>query len=268
MELKTVSTKRASALLKNHPQRELWNDAAIGVMLEHEQKIAYANDAYACALGYPSGMSLIGMPIKAVIASHDRPRLLGYSRSRLTGNYAPPLYAFRAACRNGTIRALDARVSRFEAESVPFIRTEVLCPTRLSIESFEEAYDRYSPSFFALALRITGADADAAICLERAFSDLWAMRNRTDLQQHSILSQLMAAIRRNAIERRSSRSGAGPAQPAGGTAAELPELQKRVFDMAYFDGLSIEQIARATALEEDAVRRLVAGAVRSMRQHA
>lgn len=97
MELKTVSTKRASALLKNHPQRELWNDAAIGVMLEHEQKIAYANDAYACALGYPSGLSLIGMPIKAVIASHDRPRLLGYSRSRLTGNYAPPLYAGQRA---------------------------------------------------------------------------------------------------------------------------------------------------------------------------
>jgi RNA polymerase sigma-70 factor, ECF subfamily len=142
-------------------------------------------------------------------------------------------------------------------------------------DAFEVIYDRYCRAAYSLACRICGASSTAEDVVQDAFLSLWRGRDRYDPARGEVRSWLLGIVHHSAIDklrrsgvherRRASAEGieerleapertdcevqqreqAKEIQQALGT---LPEDQRRVIELAYFDGLTHTQIA--TKLEQ------------------
>ena len=80
-------------------------------LVEAEERIVYANPAYAALLEYDSPQQLMGRHISSIIADEDRSRLTSYSRARAGLGRAPSSFPFVAQCKDGRRRELYATVS-------------------------------------------------------------------------------------------------------------------------------------------------------------
>ena len=81
------------------------------VLVEADERILYANPAYAALLEYDSPQQLMGRHISSIIADVDRSRLSGYSQARAKLGRAPSSVPFVAQCKDGSGRELHATVS-------------------------------------------------------------------------------------------------------------------------------------------------------------
>jgi RNA polymerase sigma-70 factor (ECF subfamily) len=140
-------------------------------------------------------------------------------------------------------------------------------------------YDRYAAGLNGLALRITGDAADAEEVLGDVFAQVWRDAGRFDPSRGSVASWLVTITRSRALDtvrargRRArlaeSAAREAPVNPAamGGPpeladamtyAGEreahvrsaldaLPEEQRQVLELAYFEGLSQSEIAARLA---------------------
>lgn len=142
-----------------------------------------------------------------------------------------------------------------------------------NISAFEQLYDRYSSTVYALLLRILSNADDAQEVLQETFVKAWTSAKMFDAVRGSEVAWLISIARSRGIDRLRSRkirneredeagreisirgslvettTGADSAiqseerRAVRGALAELPEPQRVALELAYFEGLSQSEIA-------------------------
>ena len=138
-------------------------------------------------------------------------------------------------------------------------------------------YDLHVDLVFGLARRVTRDEQLARDITQEVFTYLWEMPDRVDLARGSLRAYLAVVAHRRAVdevrrnERRLRVEAAAPTAevqdgPEGGVVdaaarewckarlaaglARLPAEQRAAVELAYFDGLTYKQVARALGIPE------------------
>lgn len=144
---------------------------------------------------------------------------------------------------------------------------------RGSVSAFEEFYDRYAPTVYALLLRILANTDDAQEVLQETFVKAWTSAKMFDSVRGSEIAWLISIARSRGIDRLRSRKIRNTREDEAGrevsirssfvdhttgadraiqseeqravrsALAELPEPQRVALELAYFEGLSQTEIA-------------------------
>jgi RNA polymerase sigma-70 factor (ECF subfamily) len=139
--------------------------------------------------------------------------------------------------------------------------------------AFERFYDLHSPTVYGLLLKITSDPSDASDLLQETFLQVWQNASRYDASRGSEIAWLITIARSRAIDRLRSRNTRSTREDESarevfstGTPVdqvnvegdivlkemhdivreamqELPPEQRRVLEMAYFEGKSQSEIA-------------------------
>jgi RNA polymerase sigma-70 factor, ECF subfamily len=158
--------------------------------------------------------------------------------------------------------------------------------------AFSELYRRYSPSAFGLANRILGDQTMAEEVLQEVFLSVWRRAGAFDPARGSVRSWLFAQIhhrsvdvvRREEAERRRSRATVEPEateedvdnvieeswlsarrEHVKSALTSLPEEQRRVIELAYYNGLTQTQVADAMGVPLGTVKSRTLAAMRRLR---
>jgi RNA polymerase sigma-70 factor (ECF subfamily) len=136
-------------------------------------------------------------------------------------------------------------------------------------EAFRRFYERYATLAFTFALRLLGSRADAEDLLQELFLQVWRQAQSYSPERGSPEVWLITMTRSRAIDKLRSmrRRGMSPFSPDAssrlevgvpvapptqaseakltlqGVLAKLPEAQRIVLELAYFDGLTQSEIA-------------------------
>ncbi|HLA97309.1 MAG TPA: sigma-70 family RNA polymerase sigma factor [Anaerolineales bacterium] len=140
--------------------------------------------------------------------------------------------------------------------------------------AIELLYDRYSSAIMGLALKILGERATAEEIVQETFLRVWNKANRYDAGRGAALSWLFAIAHHQCIDRlRRDQSSMETVEgrkviknvfieqsvPAAAASvqrrhlvntalASLPDEQRQVIEMAFFGGLTRQEIARQTGV--------------------
>jgi RNA polymerase sigma factor (sigma-70 family) len=158
--------------------------------------------------------------------------------------------------------------------------------------AFSELYRRYSPSAFGLANRILGDQTMAVEVLQEVFLSVWRRAGAFDPARGSVRSWLFAQIhhrsvdvvRREEAERRRSRATMEPEateedvenvieegwlsarrEHVKSALTSLPPDQRRVIELAYYNGLTQTQVADAMGVPLGTVKSRTLAAMRRLR---
>lgn len=142
-------------------------------------------------------------------------------------------------------------------------------------DAFAELYDRFSRPLYATALRITNSPAEAEDVLQDVFVALWEKSCTFEVSRGSAFAWAVTLTRNRAIDRVRMRSrraellsqttaedsgirpvASGPdsadtllakehATSVRAAVAALPPEQKRALELAFFDGLTQQEISAA-----------------------
>jgi RNA polymerase sigma factor (sigma-70 family) len=155
--------------------------------------------------------------------------------------------------------------------------------------ALESLHARYSTKLFSVALRILGDSASADELVQDIFFQLWQKVEQFDSQRGSLISWLLAITRNRAISRlRKNREGFGSDLereadriPATGPTAldqhivrelvsaalsNLSRPQRDAVTLAYFEGLTSEEIATHTRAPLGTVKTRLRSALREMKR--
>lgn len=135
--------------------------------------------------------------------------------------------------------------------------------SKTAIESF---YDAIAPVCYSLFLRLTRDEEKARRLLEKLMVDAWETHGRDDWRSPAVQAQILVKARREAAAQPREAAGASKGALVDQAAAgSLSALQRRLVNLAYFDGLTITQIAAETSTPTDEVRRELVSAMRALR---
>lgn len=139
--------------------------------------------------------------------------------------------------------------------------------------ALETLYDRYSPTLYALLLRILAVPEDAQEVLQEVFLQIWNRAAMFDEARGSEIAWMISIARSRGIDRLRSRRLRGERENDAGreisirpanvetktsmdnaiaseqsrvvrsALAELPEAQRLALELAYFEGLSQSEIS-------------------------
>jgi RNA polymerase sigma-70 factor (ECF subfamily) len=155
----------------------------------------------------------------------------------------------------------------------------------------EALYDRMSRRAFGLAYRIVGDGAAAEDVVQEAFLSLWRTAERIDSTRGNLQSYILTIVHRRSIDVLRSRSGLAerqlPEDAAERVAGEgdftervasqvdgevvrsalggLPDDQRQVVDMAYYQGLTHAEIAERLGVPLGTVKGRMRLALEKMR---
>ena len=90
----------------------------------------------------------------------------------------------------------------------PSVKTSALLPAvaRGDVAAFEELYDRYSSTLYALLIRILGKAEDAQEVLQETFVKAWTSAKMFDALRGSEVAWLISIARSRGIDRLRARS--------------------------------------------------------------
>ena len=140
-------------------------------------------------------------------------------------------------------------------------------------DAFSQLYDRFSSLVFTLAMRMLKARSDAEDLLQEVFVQIWRQAQSYSVQRGSPEAWIVNIARSRAIDkirsiRRMEKSFVLTDDPAraessdnvessaaeseariamNSALANLPETQRKVLELAYFDGLTQTEIANRLA---------------------
>jgi RNA polymerase sigma-70 factor, ECF subfamily len=160
-------------------------------------------------------------------------------------------------------------------------------------DALGELYDRFSPLLLALGRRILGDAEEAEDIVQETFVHLWRRATRYDPQKSSVSTFLVLVTRSRAIDRLRTRqvvdrtlgqvglepsatfdtSGDGVSRVMNlerrkrvqQELATLPEEQRQVLELAFFDGLTQREIAERTRIPLGTVKTRTLLAMRKLR---
>jgi RNA polymerase sigma-70 factor (ECF subfamily) len=159
-------------------------------------------------------------------------------------------------------------------------------------EALSELYRRYASTLLALGKRILGSVQEGEEILQEVFLHIWNHSDRYDSARSSVSTWLVLICRSRAIDRLRNRkvvertheasSAASPkedASPEGPDAVlfrerrervreeleQLPEEQRQVLEMAFYQGLSQTEIAQVAALPLGTVKTRTLLAMKKLR---
>jgi RNA polymerase sigma-70 factor, ECF subfamily len=134
-------------------------------------------------------------------------------------------------------------------------------------------YDRHAARLLGLAHRILGETGEAEEVVQEVFLYAWRAATSFDPSRGSVIAWLLVATRSRAIDRLRTRRPLAAAEPGGrdplsdlpaaedveggsasrewetvcrGAIGELPAEQRRVLELAFFEGLTHQEIAQRT----------------------
>jgi RNA polymerase sigma-70 factor (ECF subfamily) len=134
-------------------------------------------------------------------------------------------------------------------------------------------YDRHAARLLGLAYRILGETGEAEEVVQEVFLYAWRAAATFDPSRGSVISWLLVATRSRAIDRVRTRRPVATSEPGGrdpledlpadgdvergsatreweslcrGAIGELPEEQRKVLELAFFEGLTHQEIAERT----------------------
>ena len=140
-------------------------------------------------------------------------------------------------------------------------------------DALAQLYDRYAARLMGLAQRIVGDTGEAEEVLQELFLWVWRSAASFDASRGSVIAWLLVATRSRAIDRVRARrpaaraglrsvdsvpDAAGPQDVEADSAdrqwerlcrsaiSELPEDQRRTLELAYFEGLTHQEISEQT----------------------
>ena len=159
-------------------------------------------------------------------------------------------------------------------------------------EALSTLYDRYAAALLAVARRILGTPDDAEEVLQEVFLHVWNHAGRYDAGRSSVSTWLILITRSRAIDRLRTRkvverthetsvqeSPVEHASPegvenvftherrerVGREMAKLPEEQRRVLELAFYEGLSQSEIAAKADLPLGTVKTRTLLAMKKLR---
>lgn len=160
-------------------------------------------------------------------------------------------------------------------------------------EALAELYDRFAPLLLAITRRILGNSSDAEEVLQESFLQAWNQADRYDSARSSVSTWLVMLARSRALDRlrqRQSRervAAAADAEPKAPDAsgrldenvlirerrnrirqalAGLPQEQKQVLELSFYEGLSQTEIAERTATPLGTVKTRALLAMKKLRR--
>jgi RNA polymerase sigma-70 factor (ECF subfamily) len=140
-------------------------------------------------------------------------------------------------------------------------------------DAVSRLYDRHAARLLGLAYRILGETGEAEEVVQEVFLYAWRAAASFDPSRGSVIAWLLVATRSRAIDRLRTRRPVAAAEPGGrdplddlpaegdveggsasreweslcrGAIGELPAEQRRVLELAFFDGLTHQEIAQRT----------------------
>lgn len=155
-----------------------------------------------------------------------------------------------------------------------------------------ELYDRYAGVLLAVARRILGGAGEAEEVLQESVLQAWSQATRYDPQRSSVSTWLILIARSRALDRLRSRQArqraadGAAAEPPPDTSssgdlsvlhaerrrrvrevlAELPDEQRRVLELAFYEGLSQSEIATRTGAPLGTVKTRALLGMKKLRQ--
>lgn len=164
-----------------------------------------------------------------------------------------------------TVRAMEA--------------ADVLLAARLAAgddHALAEAFDRLAPTVYGAALRVLGQPAAAQDIVQDVFVELWSRPDRYDPEAGTLRTYLTVVARHRALDlarselRRIARqerheqlvprepptspsdevASAATASAVREAVSRLPESQRRVVELAYFQGMTIREVALTVGIPE------------------
>jgi RNA polymerase sigma factor (sigma-70 family) len=190
-----------------------------------------------------------------------------------------------------TPTSLTAQPSRQRVEKAMLSDEELMAHlVRRDQTALESLYDRHSKLLYSTALRITGDSGSAEELLQDTFFLLWQKASQFDEARGSLIGWLLAITRHRAISRIRQRSGrfrceslceetippqnAGPSileqqiarELVSAALAGLPQEQLKAVTLAYFDGLTCEEIAVRTEAPLGTTKSRLRSALKTMKK--
>jgi RNA polymerase sigma-70 factor (ECF subfamily) len=207
------------------------------------------------------------------------------------------LFDVRADRHAGVDTELAALPEAGACASVPGMGgPEALLASRLAAgddHALAEVFDRFGPLVYGAALRIVGDVAAAQDVVQEVFVELWTHPGRYDPGAGTLRTYLLVMARHRAVDlvrselrriaRQERHSRLSPAQGLRSVSDEvlaadaasavraavqmLPDGQRRVIELAYFQGLSYREVAQAVGIPEGTAKsrlRLALGRLRTL----
>lgn len=159
-------------------------------------------------------------------------------------------------------------------------------------EAVAELYDRYAPMLLALARKVVQDSGDAEEVVQEAFVHAWNRARTYDASRSSVATWLVLITRSRAIDRLRSRNvverthatiraetgdGHASAEGAGrvlhgerrtrvrAELASIPEEQREVLELAFYEGLTQREIAERTGIALGTVKTRTLLAMKKLR---
>lgn len=141
-----------------------------GVLIEHENAIAWINTAYLRLLGYER-RELIGRETALIVAPHEHERLQRFSKCRAAGEAAPERYRFTALGSDHAPRVVDASVSSAMVDARLYITTIVRSVEPPKAEACAELLEKLTPREHDIAVRTIRGERPKEIAFSLAISE-------------------------------------------------------------------------------------------------
>jgi RNA polymerase sigma-70 factor (ECF subfamily) len=157
-------------------------------------------------------------------------------------------------------------------------------------EALAEAYRRHAGAVFGLARRVLKDGATAEEVVQEVFLRLWDTPDRFDPERGSLRSFLLTQAHGRAVDvlrsdtsrrRREERQAADTASGGYGVEHEvwdlsvadrvkvavgtLPDTERQAIELAYFGGMTYQQVAAALGAPEGTVKTRIRAGLRRMR---
>lgn len=163
----------------------------------------------------------------------------------------------------------------------------LVASSRGDVDALGLLYDRHAPTMLGVASRILRMRQDAEDLVHDVFVEAWQRAGDYDARRGSVRSWLLVRVRSRGIDRLRSldaarRAAMIPPGPEGerseprwdgpdrerarAALAALPEEQRRLVELGYYEGLSCAEMAQRVGIPIGTVKSRLAAAVAKLRQ--